>query len=113
MFTFLAIDIQQPHDWIPTIGAIVISLLTGLIGWWKNKPKNRNDQFKIFMDESADFREEIRKEREYLKKELTVLNKERIELDKKLRECNYEVQRQITEITLLKEQLVKLSGKLL
>ncbi len=57
----------EPTNWYTTIGVIFLSIITGLFSWWKTRGKDKSDKFKIFMDESTEFREEVRKEREEFK----------------------------------------------
>jgi len=77
------------HDYLPTIGAIIISCLTGFFSWWKNNPRNKNDQFQVFMDESSEFREEMRNERGRLNQELKETYLEIINLKQKIQD--YEI----------------------
>jgi len=105
----------ESHDWLPTIGAIIISILTGLFSWWKNRPKEKSDSFKVFMDESSEFREEIRKERSQLKKDLNEAQMERITLQQKLAdyekhidECSLLVKKQKNELENVQLQLIDL-----
>lgn len=117
------------HDWLPTIGAIIISSIAGFFSLRKNRPKEKGDQFKMFMDESAEFREEMRKERESLKVEVEALILEKSALRKKLsdyegqiescskslkkylaevEECHKEIDNLKLKMNTLKERLVRL-----
>jgi PAS domain-containing protein len=93
--------------WMPIIEAAIVSIIAGLFSWWRSRPKEHNDQFKIFMDESSQFREEVRKEREQLKKELIETQIERANLQKKL----VEYERKLDEYTeLIAKQKIELSS---
>ncbi len=61
---------EDHNAWFAIIGSAIASIIVAFITWWTNKSKNKNDQFKVFMDESTEFREEIRKDRQALKNEL-------------------------------------------
>lgn len=68
------------REWGTTISAILIAAIGGLWTWWNNRPKNKNDQFQIFMNESSEFREEVRKDKENIKAEMVSLVSEKTAL---------------------------------
>lgn len=114
-----ALVAQTGHDWLPTIGAIIISLITGAASYWKNRPKSKNDQFKMFMDESAEFRDEMRKERENLKDELDAAHSERVvlkakilEYEKSMEDCNKAIKKHTNELEDAKTEIAKLISKI-
>lgn len=107
---------ETGHDWIPTIGAIIISVVTAAGTIYQNRRKGKNDQFKAFMDESSEFRDEIRKERENLKKELTDLYLEKTRLqrqnadyEKELESCTRNLHKYKEEMQSIRAQMTSLA----
>lgn len=105
--------------WAPTFGGVIITLVSGFWTYWRNRGRNRRDQFQIFMDESADYREEIRKERENLKKELAENKIERILLQEQIgiyqseiKGCHLAVEQYKEQLAIAKIEIEHLTAKI-
>jgi septal ring factor EnvC (AmiA/AmiB activator) len=78
--------------WWPTLGGLLGVIIASVIGYFNNRPKNQNEQFKVFMDESSEFREEMRKEREAVKAELKEAKAKTESLQFELKACQSRLQ---------------------
>jgi hypothetical protein len=111
---------ENSRDWIPFYGALLITVTTALANFWRNKSKNKHDQFQILMDESAEFREEMRKERERLKKEnldlegtIVVLKGKCLDYETQLGDCAARIKKAEEELTAITKKVTSTQQKLI
>jgi len=96
---------ENSHDWIPFYGALLITIITAFVNIFKGRSKGRTDQFRIFMDESAQYREELREEKNSLKKEVDGLKQEKEILHKNITEYHTQLDACKKNVDIMQKQL--------
>ncbi len=99
--------IESSRSWIPFYGAILITLITAFGNWWRGRSKTKHDQFQIFMDESAEYREEMRKEFIRLKKEVSILEEEKLIFKKQISDYIIQLENSTTNIAKVDKELLE------